>query len=94
MSRFDQWERKLLGNLAGRVRIDSDERDLLVRSAEWHRQKHRESDDAYESRIHDNFPDWIGYAFEVEERILHRAGIDRKGNPIAATGASSLMEHV
>lgn len=33
------------------MRIDPDERDLLVRSAEWYRQKRRESDDAYESRI-------------------------------------------
>lgn len=36
------------------MRIDPDERDLLVRSAEWYRQKRRESDNAYESRIHDN----------------------------------------
>ena len=38
MPRIDEWERKLLGNLSGSVRIYSEERVLLVRSAEWYRQ--------------------------------------------------------
>ena len=45
MPRVDEWERKLLGNLAGSVRIDPDERVLLVRSFDWHRQGPRERND-------------------------------------------------
>ena len=46
MPHIDEWERKLLGNLAGSVQIYLEERVLLVRSAEWYRQRPRERDDA------------------------------------------------
>jgi hypothetical protein len=72
MPRVDEWERKLLGNLAGSVRIDPDERVLLVRSFDWYHQDPRERNDTYESRIHDNWPNWVGDAREAEDRILHR----------------------
>jgi hypothetical protein len=90
MPRIDEWEQKLLGNLAGSVQINPDERVLLVRSFYWHRQGPREDGNAYEARVADNWPNWVGDAREAKDRILHRAGINRQGNPIAAYQTSSL----
>jgi hypothetical protein len=90
MPRIDEWEQKLLGNLARSVQIDPNERVLLVRSFYWHRQGPREDDNAYEARVADNWPNWVSNAREAKDRILHCTGIDRQGNPIAAYRTSSL----
>ncbi len=72
------------------MQIDPDERVLLVRSFDWHRQGPREDDNAYEAWVANNWPNWVGDAREAKDRILHRAGINHQGNPIAAYQTSSL----
>ena len=84
------WECKLLGNLAGSVQIDPGDCRLLAQSFAWLRRRPREGELEYKSRIHDNWPDFFGKAWEVKEAILHHAGINRQGNPIASSRTSSL----
>ena len=70
MPRSDEWERKLLRDLAGTVRIEPGERRLLANAAKWKRQGPRETDNDYEFRLYDNWPPWLYEAYELEEAIL------------------------
>ena len=79
MPQSDEWERKLLRDLSGSVRIEPGERRLLANAAKWKLQGPRETDNDYELRVYDNWPPWLYEAYELEEAILLRAGIDRRG---------------
>ena len=79
MPGVEKWERDLLGNLAGSVKIYPDERNQMNALSSWLVKKPREWDSHYETRIADDWPRWRVQAHEVEGGILRRAGIGRKG---------------
>jgi hypothetical protein len=79
MPRVEEWERDLLGNLAGSVEICPDERVQMNALSSWLIQKPRKWDLHYDTHIANDWPRWRVKAHEVEESILRRAGIGRKG---------------
>ncbi len=94
MPRSDEWEQKLLGDLAGTVRIEPWERTLLARSFNWLRRRPREEDNDYDTRVLDNFPDYVIQAWEVEDAVRRRANLPSRlshgGSASVASGSSSL----
>ena len=80
MPRVEEWERDLLGNLAGSVDILPDERVQMNALSSWLIQKPREWLSHYETRVANEWPRWRVRAREVEDSILRRAGIGRKGS--------------
>jgi hypothetical protein len=94
MPQIDEWEQKLLGDLAGTVHIEPWERTLLARSFSWLCRRPREEDVGYESCIHDNWPDLVGQGSEVEEAVQRCANLPSRyshgGSASVPSGSSSL----
>jgi hypothetical protein len=94
MPQIDEWEQKLLGDLAGTVHIEPWERTLLARSFSWLCRRPREGELEYESCIHNNWLDYVGQASQVEEAIQCRANLPSRyshgGSASVPSGSSSL----
>ena len=62
MPPVDNWEQKILSNLAGSVQINPGDHRLLACSFDWLCRRPREGELEYKSCIHDNWPNFVGEA--------------------------------